>query len=75
MKTPILIGIFEYATLLAKKKYKPNKKVVQQVKPLGQADNIISDLDEFENNIDKWTFMGCSIFIIIFTISFCVIIF
>ena len=75
MQTPILIGIFEYAALLAKKKYSPNKKVVRQVKPKGHAGNTISDLDKFENNIDKWTFMGCLIFIILFTISFSLITF
>ena len=68
IQIPILVGIFEYGVLLLMKKY-----------PTGQSTWIIKvgdhklkknvnkyDMDDFTRKVDKWTFIGSFIFIVIF---------
>lgn len=51
MQMPILVGIFEYAVLLAMKKYQKFDQKAAKI-------------------IDKWTFIGSAIYMVIFTISY-----
>ena len=56
MQIPILIGILEYAILLARKKYQKSYDT------------------KTAKNIDKWTLIGCSIYISIFVIIYVLVV-
>ena len=73
MQIPIIFGIMEYAMLLTMKRYLPIKSIeIIHVQPngnLNQDKNQI-DLDDFSKKMDKWTLIGCLIYIIIFTATY-----
>ena len=72
MQIPILVGILEYALLLTKKKYFASQKSnLFKVTP-EKDQNEKSESYETEKRIDKWTFLGCSVFILIFIIMYCI---
>ena len=72
MQIPILVGILEYALLLTKKKYFLSQKS-NLFKVTSERDqNEKSELYETEKRIDKWTFLGCSVFVLIFIIIYCI---
>ena len=72
LQIPMIIGIMEYALLLTKRRYKtvsseysvnvinvkPPRKFVQKTE--------LIDFEAFSKKIDKWTFIGCFIYIMIF---------
>ena len=63
----------EYAMLLTMKRYFPIKSTeiikVQPTGSLNQDKNQI-ELDDFSKKIDKWTLIGCLIYIIIFAVAY-----
>ena len=72
MQIPILVGILEYALLLTQKKYFASQKS-NLFKVTSERDqNEKSESYETEKKIDKWTFLGCSVFISIFIIIYCI---
>ena len=89
VQVPILVGILEYATLLALKKYYKGKEkstpimVSQSTHPsIPSKDNMLmekttnemnSHWDIIERTIDKWTFVGALAFIITFNIIYWVL--
>ena len=76
MEIPIVAGILECAILLAKKKYQSHGIAgVDRVKPNrgsqdSDDDGTASNFDDLVRKIDKWTFIGCSLFIIAFNIIY-----
>ena len=76
VQIPILLGIFEYAILLALKKYwQGNFKKTVIVSSQGSAkrmpsNDIISNWEDLERRIDKCTFVSALLFIIIFNIFY-----
>ena len=76
MQIPIFVGIFEYAFLLAMKRFqKPLKTKMIQVKQ-----NKILDLnkppisfDEISKRMDKWTLIFCLIYIILFSVIYWIV--
>ena len=89
VQTPILLGILEYATLLALKKYYKGKEkstpiMVSQSAhpPIPSKDNLLmakitneakSDWAIIEKNMDKWTFMVALAFIVTFNMIYWVL--
>ena len=89
VQIPILVGILEYATLLALKKYYKGKEksipiLVSQSThpPIPSKDNLlmekitnetISDWAIIEKNMDKWTFMVALTFIVTFNLTYWVL--
>ena len=69
---PILVGILEYAMLLAKKKYfeKQSNNIIKVNSERSQT-KTTSGFDEIAKLVDKWTFLGCLIFIVLFSIIYC----
>ena len=75
MQIPILVAIMEYVLVLATKKYGnhiEHSKIVQ-VGPKSRKNDLQSDFDSMAKICDKWTFIVCFIFIIIFTIIYCIV--
>ena len=89
VQIPILVGILEYATLLALKKYYNGKEksapiMVSQSAhpPIPSKDNLLmekitnetkSDWAIIEKNMDKWTFMVTLAFILTFNMIYWVL--
>ena len=71
MQTPILVGILEYAMLLAKKKYFEEQSNILKVNSERSQTKTTSGFDEIAKLVDKWTFVGCLIFIVLFSIIYC----
>ena len=73
MQIPIIFGIMEYAMLLTMKRNLPIKSTeiikVQPTESFNQDKNQF-DFDNFSKKIDKWTLIGCLIYIIIFTAAY-----
>ena len=69
---PILVGILEYAMLLAKKKYFEKQSNIFKVNSERSQTKTTSDFDEIAKLVDKWTFIGCLIFIVLFSIIYCI---
>ena len=73
MQTPILVGILEYAMLLAKKKYfEKQSNIFIKVNSEQSQPKTTSGFDEIAKLVDKWTFLGCLIFIVLFSIIYCI---
>ena len=89
VQIPILVGILEYATLLALKKYYKGKEKSTQVMvshtahpPIPSKDNMLMekttnetklDWAIIEKNMDKWTFLVAFAFIVTFIITYWVV--
>ena len=89
VQTPILLGILEYATLLALKKYYKGKEKSTQIMfshtahpPIPSKDNMLMekttnetklDWAIIEKNMDKWTFLVAFAFIVTFNITYWVV--
>ena len=86
VQIPILVGILEYAILLALKKYYKDKDKSTPIivshpthPPIPSKDRLLmekttnktkSDWDVIENNMDKWTFLVAFTFIVTFNIFY-----
>ena len=75
MQIPIIFGIMEYAMLLTLKRYLPLKSTeIIKVQTTGSLnlnqDKNQIDHDNFSKKMDKWTLIGCLIYIIIFTAAY-----
>ena len=70
VQLPIILAVFEYGIILAMRKQdqgtsRSNVIKVTKVMPL-----TIKQKNEFEKLLDKWTFFGCFLFIIIFNLVY-----
>ena len=77
VQVPILIGILEYGTILAFKKYAYGRE--RSLIKVGNQTNVSSKTssaskkflwDDFDKTLDKWTFILTSLFIMIFNIIY-----
>ena len=75
VEIPFLVGILEYGMLLSVRKYKSKKKATSVINVrTAQSPKILAD-EEFDWNslsksLDKWTFIGSILFIMIFNIVY-----
>ena len=75
VEIPFLVGILEYGMILSVRKYKSKKKATSVINVRNsQSPKILAD-DEFDWNslsksLDKWTFIGSILFIMIFNIVY-----
>ena len=75
VEIPFLVGILEYGMLLSVRKYKSKKKATSVINVrTAQSPKILAD-EEFDWNslsksLDKWTFIGSILFIVIFNIVY-----
>ena len=75
VEIPILVGILEYGMILSVRKYKSKKKATSVINVrTAQSPKILAD-EEFDWNslsksLDKWTFIGSILFIMIFNIVY-----
>ena len=75
VEIPFLVGILEYGMILSVRKYKSKKKATSVINVrTAQSPKILAD-EEFDWNslsksLDKWTFIGSILFIIIFNIVY-----
>ena len=76
VQIPILVGIFEYSFILARKKYRPVKEtpvINVQNNSITQSELKKANCDWNHSSyktIDKWTFIGSLIFIFTFNIIY-----
>ena len=73
LQIPIVVGILEYAVLLAMKRYKKSSNIIQVKQPkspIDQNNTFSANFDVFSRTIDKWAFVGCSIYILTFIICY-----
>ena len=89
VQVPILVGILEYATLLALKKYYKGKEKSTQIMvshpphpQIPSKDNMLMekttnetklDWAIIEKNMDKWTFLVALAFIVTFNVTYWVL--
>ena len=71
IQIPILVAIFEYGILLGLKKYCQGNKI-QDSSGMGKQIFYGNDLDmgSVTKIVDKWAFLGCLTFLIIFNIIY-----
>ena len=75
VEIPFLVGILEYGMILSVRKYKSKKKATSVINVrTAQSPKILAD-EEFDWNslsksLDKWTFIGSILFIVIFNIVY-----
>ena len=75
VEIPILVGILEYGMILSVRKYKSKKKGTSVINVrTSQSPKILAD-EEFDWNslsksLDKWTFIGSILFLMIFNIVY-----
>ena len=72
IQVPILVGIFEYGIVLAMKKYQAchSTKIIK-VGPEEVRDTIkLYDMYLVSKNVDKWTFLGSLVFILMFNMIY-----
>ena len=76
MQIPIFVGIFEYAFLLAMKRFQK----LHATKMIQVKQNKILDLkkppisfDEVSKQMDKWTLIFCLIYIILFSVIYWIV--
>ena len=75
VEIPFLVGILEYGMILSVRKYKSKKKATSVINVrTAQSPKILAD-EEFDWNslsksLDKWTFIGSILFIMIFNIVY-----
>ena len=73
VQIPILVGILEYGILLAMKKYQTGKGTSITIKTINvghHETNEKYDWNVLSKTLDKWTFFGASVFIMIFNIIY-----
>ena len=72
IQIPILVGIFEYGIILAMKKYQACKSAkIIKVGASEVRDNIKPyDMYLVSKQVDKWTFLGALVFIIMFNMIY-----
>ena len=70
MQIPILVGIFEYGIILAMKKYQSGKVTSITINVEHHETNEKYDWNVLSKILDKWTFLGASVFIMIFNIIY-----
>ena len=66
MQVPILVGLLEYGTLNAYQRYSIKTMNV----PENAKDPKIQEIAALAKVADKFTFLGCAIFLVIFTLTF-----
>ena len=75
VEIPFLVGILEYGMILSVRKYKSKKKATSVINVrTAQSPKILAD-EEFDWNslsksLDKWTFIGSILFLMIFNIVY-----
>ena len=75
VEIPILVGILEYGIILSVRKYKSKKKVTSVINvksvlgPMIQANEDL-EWNSLSKSLDKWTFIGSILFIMIFNIVY-----
>ena len=75
IQIPILVGVFEYGILLAMKKYyQDQEEISNEVVEFHCDDKKVDkkkvDMNVVGKNMDKWTFIGSLLFIIVFNIIY-----
>ena len=71
IQIPILVGIFEYGIILAMKKYHTTSKGTSITINVGHHEMKEKyDWNVVSKTLDKWTFLGASVFIMIFNIIY-----
>ena len=75
VEIPILVGILEYGLILSVKKYKSKKKGASIINVRTSQSQTILVEEEFDWNslsksLDKWTFIGSILFLMIFNIVY-----
>mgnify|MGYP002050648751 FL=1 len=75
VEIPFLVGILEYGMILSVRKYKSKKKGTSVINVRTSQSTKIIDGEEFDWNslsksLDKWTFIGSILFLMIFNIVY-----
>ena len=71
VQIPILLGIFEYGIILAMKKYQSGQGTsVMSMKMVHHEKDEKIDWNVLSKTLDKWTFIGASVFIVTFNIIY-----
>ena len=70
VQIPILVGIFEYGIILAMKKYQTGQGTSVTTNGVHRQRTEKYDWNVLSKTLDKWTFIGSSVFIVTFNIIY-----
>ena len=67
IQIPILLAVFEYGIILALRK---QDKRITSIPKMSKIAPSTKNKNDFERKLDKWTFIGSSVFIVVFNILY-----
>ena len=70
VQLPIILAVFEYGIILAMRKQDQKTLRSNVIKVTKVMPPTIKQKNEFEKQLDKWTFFGCFLFIILFNLVY-----